>query len=1047
MKKTWNRFAALAVGLAFVLVALIPSGVAPIALRSNVLDHNHVPANQAQHAFASAPRNVTNPNFNSPTTTRFTGTVNGWEQTRQDANAVSGVLNIREFNDFRNDERLASLSFMQQAPGARGDDHLLVMGNRQQNTTARTGFRSGDINLYNDGYFLISFEYLAIESENAAYLTAQDPLPNGNYSVSIPVRPVSQQGTDNVILPESLWRTATFFVRTDTRKGITLNLALHLGTSLEASRGVVYYDNVVVQELNRANFETNLSRFSERDPNERYHQFLDLRTTDEFAGPIDGHGRPRLDEEGSLVYDEHLYDIGLDDFIMNPETPNVSGTRMQTGVAHGNVPAMLNFENHEERSLHSFDSTPRRDVMLISAINASASMRLETPITIERHLVYMLSFYSLSQGNANVRVHDPRTLIHPGDLPEHITPFDSGFLSIGTATSEDGGAHARNNWILNTVFITGASLTDNEVYIEFWIGDDETGATGWLLVDELSLTRVSDEYFQQNLGNSNTQHINLSTAQSDGTIQNSSFNIGSVQSAQNPFPLVAEGWEIDADNDANVISGIVNTNIEHWARFAKRQGFQVGDPTGGSNFGDASNPGYIPAHSGQQIPGSQNNNVFMMQNRGPNRQTLTSNEFPLTPGSWTVITFDLSRQVQHSANIFASLNVGREELLRLNLSTDSAIQSRDWRNYSLAIRLSEFMSDDATLVFTIENTSGYAIAFIDNITAEQESVLPSGIDARLDMLNSALVADEFGYSRNFRELEPNGTPTAFAPVRQGLLEVFTAGMQHTAVWNSRGESVGAGHYRMTVTATLMLKEDQGRRFEVIRHPDPNNPGEYLDEPDYVDEDYYGISLRLQDGAETQLNGGFRNIKPEDLSHFPSHHLHGGASWVDFTFYVNLNESADLNLVIEFGNKYRRVWGTMFIREISLERATSGEWDDAVDAVSEAEDAELLTNIALITEEGRPPGVTPPGPDDGPDVGGPRQPLDWYIVPSIIMAAAILLALTMWFIRKIKFNRHIGQKHTSYARDDAGLKGAEDLSSLIAKTQDGKPAPVASDEDL
>ncbi|MBQ7973452.1 MAG: hypothetical protein IJ295_00650, partial [Clostridia bacterium] len=41
---------------------------------------------------------------------------------------------------------------------------------------------------------------------------------------------------------------------------------------------------------------------------------------------------------------------------------------------------------------------------------------------------------------------------------------------------------------------------------------------------------------------------------------------------------------------------------------------------------------------------------------------------------------------------------------------------------------------------------------------------------------------------------------------------------------------------------------------------------------------------------------------------------------------------------------------------------------------------------------------------------------WYLIPSLITAFALLLGITAFLLRKIKFDKHITKKTTSYARD-------------------------------
>ena len=41
---------------------------------------------------------------------------------------------------------------------------------------------------------------------------------------------------------------------------------------------------------------------------------------------------------------------------------------------------------------------------------------------------------------------------------------------------------------------------------------------------------------------------------------------------------------------------------------------------------------------------------------------------------------------------------------------------------------------------------------------------------------------------------------------------------------------------------------------------------------------------------------------------------------------------------------------------------------------------------------------------------------WYLIPTLITAAAVLLAVAAFLFHRIKFDKHITKKNTSYARD-------------------------------
>ncbi|MCL2228501.1 MAG: hypothetical protein FWC00_01585, partial [Firmicutes bacterium] len=57
---------------------------------------------------------------------------------------------------------------------------------------------------------------------------------------------------------------------------------------------------------------------------------------------------------------------------------------------------------------------------------------------------------------------------------------------------------------------------------------------------------------------------------------------------------------------------------------------------------------------------------------------------------------------------------------------------------------------------------------------------------------------------------------------------------------------------------------------------------------------------------------------------------------------------------------------------------------------------------------------------------------YVIVPAVITAVAILVALIGFLVRRFKFRVHIDRKHTSYASDDRSARSK------------AKPKPVAKE---
>ena len=929
------KLIAFVIAIAF-LVASIPFGIMTGLPVRAYFGFHHTPPAQNQAAFSMGIIPLANSDFSDDTVSRFNSSVSGWTQIGSSAGVVSGALNLWEFNDFQDEVQhfpAGTPTFMQTSPPSTGRvGNVLVVANNTQNGQAMSGFQSSEFELYADGYFLISFDFFALSSVNAAYLM------NGQEVLAqMPLRQVSQEGLQNA----SLWRTASFFIRTDTRQSLSLSLTLNLGTQSNASQGVVYFDNVLVESLNNAQFHSRLSLRQNPNSNMFRHNLVheDLRDPENFGED---------------------FDILLEDFVRN--RPLAGGTNMRM-IQSASAWQHLHFE--DQSWMHSYTSEASREVMLLSAINANASMRWNQEFTVERNLLYMLSFYSLSNGPASLRIHDPRTL--QDDLPEHIEPFDSGYLPIGQE-----GSFSRNNWALNTFFISGAALSDINTRIEFWIGEyGQEGNTGWLMVDGISLVRVSNEYFEESSEHINTHIISLRRATGEGIINNPEFNIGTVRSAQNPYPLVAQGWEINTPYENLTLTGIVNT--QNWHQFAP--------------FGSARNPGAIPGGPGG-MQHNINNNIFMIQNRIGTTQRVYSNSFVLAPGQWNIISFDLARQVSSNANISAVLEIDGSEELLLNLNTATSI---GWRNFSMAIQVSQFSSTNARLVFNVQNSLGFVACFIDNVQVRTDIARPSSVSVFTDMENLVNAAD-------FVETMPSDEPQVLTYLRRDWLEITTSGPpQIASVRNSHTLTLdGPAFFRYTMEINITEFE-----YSVVQQW---VDGELQDDPG--DDFEFGVSFSF-DG----FDGEFANLQHGDL----------GTEWITLVFYLRTTSEQNLNLNISFGNEWRRVRAELLIREISLERVEQEDWDDATD--------DFEQGSALFTQAG----IQDDGPGDEPieRPGGPG--FDWIMVSTIILAVTVIFALAMVLLRKLKFNRHMGKRHTTYAKDDAGVKGAKtSIDDLIAK---------------
>jgi hypothetical protein len=164
---------------------------------------------------------------------------------------------------------------------------------------------------------------------------------------------------------------------------------------------------------------------------------------------------------------------------------------------------------------------------------------------------------------------------------------------------------------------------------------------------------------------------------------------------------------------------------------------------------------------------------------------------------------------------------------------------------------------------------------------------------------------------------------------------------------------------------------------------------------------YGLSLRIKNFAEEErMDGGFINLTNEDLANLSSF------GEIKLTFLIKSGTPLDLSLEIEFGNEDALVVGALGIRGLELKEIS----DDMFDARS-AEENDWTRVITTSTRE----------PEKEEEEREPGANLDFLLIPSLITGAAVIFAVVGFTVRRIRFRRHIGRHHTSYARDDFETK--------------------------
>ena len=125
------------------------------------------------------------------------------------------------------------------------------------------------------------------------------------------------------------------------------------------------------------------------------------------------------------------------------------------------------------------------------------------------------------------------------------------------------------------------------------------------------------------------------------------------------------------------------------------------------------------------------------------------------------------------------------------------------------------------------------------------------------------------------------------------------------------------------------------------------------------------------------------------------------------FQITLGYVADEN---DDESTVKVVDGEIFISAITVNKIEETEFDDAKTAANTDGSRVMVLSASEETEEEENTN------NSNADDSNFFNENWWYLVPTLITAAAVLLAVAAFLFRKIKFEKHITKKNTSYARD-------------------------------
>lgn len=598
--------------------------------------------------------------------------------------------------------------------------------------------------------------------------------------------------------------------------------------------------------------------------------------------------------------------------------------------------------------------------LLINNNEASSIGYKSSVITLKQHYTYKISFL------VNAQINTGKAIVKLVEVSDNVASKKSFTLEI-SSTSTTG-------WTEYAFYIQARSFDDTKVRLEVWLGEDEK-ATGYAVFDDFVVYDITSTEYETGIKGSNSCEANFAPSTSL-SVPNGNFNL-IVNDSRNPsYPLAPKNWTKYSSDTKNTISGVINTKDT-------------------SMISQIFNPSVT----------NENNNILMLGSLGKITQTYTTeNTISLTANSYYRLTFKVQTQGL-DANAKAGVRLFTDDFTIkeiLNITT----QGQEWTTYTIYIHTG-IQSLDAKIELSLgKYNSGMGFAFFDDISlvsSSQEKFNSAPQNSKVDIANdnftNVSTKKDGIYSSNTFSPEStnslvksgvvdiNEFDTFFPGVENPLLPSGVSGnllmissrddVSYSLLSNQKISLTSGNYYKISIwIKTVGLGQDEENKVLVS-----GSKSEYYP---------FGATITL-----TEINKTFSGINTN-------------GEWEQYTYYINSTDTANIQVKLSLGTDSAKTKGSIYFTNLSVQQI---EQDDYFTSVKPLETDSNITNIMAV-------GSTKVEKSEDSSDDENQTNFDWLIIPTLISAVALIIAIVGVAIRKFikKHPRPVKIKIGQYNRE-------------------------------
>lgn len=555
-----------------------------------------------------------------------------------------------------------------------------------------------------------------------------------------------------------------------------------------------------------------------------------------------------------------------------------------------------------------------------------------------------------------------------------------------TTNSVSSNSSVTNDYKTYSFLIRSHSTTTLTYKLKFGLGLTDAKSTGEMYLNKIEVSAINNSTFNENIGSEATKIDYLKAYKgNENMLDNADFNAFEIEDYNSATPAKATDWEVSTGTGTQKY-GVVNT-----LTFDK--------DLNSENFSNLSNPSQ-----------GKNNNVLMMYNASADTLSYKSASKSLEANSYH--KFDIDVQTQNAPLTLALVTTKDENevvLLEKTINTNSS-----WEKVCLYIH-SGYQKLDVSLKLTL-NTESYGYAYVDNarfdwktnpempatteqIAEEFKTASNSTLTGIVDLSNvfAGESNENFAKPNHFTLPSMNGVQSGTITFNSNYLDEVIDGETNLNIFNSvAGTEIDKKSLAIWTTDYVNYTMTSNVGFSLVKGSDSASAKYYKISVDVFtqnlqseSEDGYGAGIKLNGFDNT-----FTNIQSDN-------------TWTTYTFYVKPNADTTTYLELSLGSEDALTKGSVFFTNLSFDDTITKEEYNAVKE----------TNLIKVVKAEETKSEEEEDSTETTSKNNTSKTSWMFLIPGLLTAGAILIALVGFLARKIKWKNPFKKKSkTAYDRN-------------------------------